>query len=105
MIENNGSVFIAGCNFHLAHVAAGKCGLTCKNVTNFEFEGHQVDLYYFFKNSTKHKDIFLSTWNWWVNNGKIWVELLKLDGYHWKTTVIRSTQISLFKMSIPQQKK
>ena len=59
IIENNTSVFVAECSCHLAHLAATRGGLAFKNVTNFDVEDHQVDLYYFFKNNTQQKRILL----------------------------------------------
>ena len=59
IIENNASVFIAESSCHLAHLTGGRGGLGYKNVTNFVVEDHQVDLYYLFKNSNRHKGILL----------------------------------------------
>ena len=50
--------FIAGCNCHLAHLAAGKGGDAYAAITKFDCEDHQVDLYYSFKRSTRRKGIF-----------------------------------------------
>ena len=47
----------AGCNCHLAHIAAGKGGEGYASQTKFDCEDHLVDLYYFFKRSTCRKGI------------------------------------------------
>ena len=57
ILAENPQTFIAGCNCHLAHLAAGKGGEAYASVTKFDCEDHQVDLYYFFKRSTRRKGI------------------------------------------------
>ena len=57
ILAENAQTFIAGCNCHLAHLAAGKGGEAYASVTKFDCEDHQVDLYYFFKRSTRRKGI------------------------------------------------
>ena len=57
IMGENSEIFIAGCNCHLAHLAAGKGGQGYASVTGFDCEHHQVDLYYFFKRSTCRKGI------------------------------------------------
>ena len=57
--KKNSDVFVTGCSCHLAHLAAGAGGQTYQGVTDFDMEDHQVDMYYFFKNSTQRKGIRL----------------------------------------------
>ena len=57
ILSENAQTFIAGCNCHLAHLAAGKGGDAYAAITKFDCEDHQVDLYYFFKRSTHRKGI------------------------------------------------
>ena len=57
ILSENAQTFIAGCNCHLAHLAAGKGGDAYAAITKFDCEDHQVDLYYFFKRSTRRKGI------------------------------------------------
>ena len=56
-IEKNGSCFIAGCNCHLLHLSAGRGGSAYSAVSGSDCQDHQVDLYYFFHSSTRHKGI------------------------------------------------
>ena len=49
--------FIAGCNCHLAHLAACKGREGYCSATSFDIKEHQIDLLYFFKNSTRRKCI------------------------------------------------
>ena len=55
ILDENPQTFIAGCNCHLAHLAAGKGSEAYTSITKFYCEDHQVDLYYFFKGSTRRK--------------------------------------------------
>ena len=57
ILAENPQTFIAGCNCHFAHLAVGKGGEAYVSVTEFDCEDRQVDLYYFFKRSTRRKDI------------------------------------------------
>ena len=57
ILSENAQTFIAGCNCHLAHLAAGKEGDAYAAITKFDCENHKVDLYYFFKRSTRRKGI------------------------------------------------
>ena len=57
ILEKNASCFIAGCNCHLSHLAAGRGGSTYSAVSGFDCQDHQVDLYYFFSGSTRRKVI------------------------------------------------
>ena len=59
ILQKNSGVFVAGCSCHLAHLAAGADGQAYQGVTDFDMEDHQVDMYYFFKNSTRRKGILL----------------------------------------------
>ena len=58
-LQKISDVFVAGCSCHLAHLAAGVGGQAYQGVTGFDMEDHQVDMYYFFKNSTRLKGILL----------------------------------------------
>ena len=49
--------FIAGCNCDLAHLAACKGREGYCSATGFDIKEHQIDLFYFFKNSTRRKCI------------------------------------------------
>ena len=57
ILENDPSCFIAGCNCHLADIAATKGSDCYSNITGFDIEDHQVNQYCYFKNSTKRKGI------------------------------------------------
>ena len=59
ILEKNADVFAAGCSCHLAHLAAGAGGRAYEEVIGFDMEDHQVDMFYFFKNSTRRKGILL----------------------------------------------
>lgn len=58
ILEKNSSCFVAGCNCHLVHSAAGKGEQAYSDISGFDCEDHQVDLYYFFKGSSRRKGIF-----------------------------------------------
>ena len=53
ILNENKNCFITGCSGHLAHLAAGAGGRAFQKVSNFDVEDHQVDLYYYFKGSTR----------------------------------------------------
>ena len=55
--DKNEASFIAGCNCHLAHLAAAAGGRAFRSISGFNVEDHQVDLYYFFKGSTRRKGV------------------------------------------------
>ena len=57
ILAENPQTFIAGCNFHLSHLAEGKCCEALAPITKFYCEDHHVDFYYFFKRSTRKKSI------------------------------------------------
>ena len=57
ILQKNPDFLIAGCNCHLAHLAASKGGAAYHKQTGFDIEEHQVDLYYFFKKNTRRKGI------------------------------------------------
>ena len=59
ILEKNSDVFVASCSCHLAHLAAGAGGQAYQGIMDFDMEDHQVDMYYFFKNSTRRKGILL----------------------------------------------
>ena len=46
-------LFVAGCNCHLAHLAAGKGGVGYTAEIGFDYEDHQVVLYYFLNEARK----------------------------------------------------
>ena len=78
ILQKNSDVFVAGCSCHLAHLAAGAGGQAYQGVTDFDMEDHQVDMYYFFKNSTRRKGILLE-----------YLES-KHDGYLWKIVATKN---------------
>ena len=47
--------FIAGCNCHLCHLAAGAGGKAFPKEYGFEIDEHKVDLSYFYKGSSKRE--------------------------------------------------
>ena len=57
ILPENPQTFIAECNCPFAHLAAGNCGEAYACITKFDCEDHQVDLYYFFKRSTRRTSI------------------------------------------------
>ena len=57
ILAENSDIFIAGRNCHLAHLAADNWGVGYASITGFDCEEHQVDLFYFFKRSTRRKGI------------------------------------------------
>ena len=59
ILQKNSDLFVAGCSFHLAHLAAGAGGQAYQGVTDLDMEDHQVDMYHFFKNNTQRKGILL----------------------------------------------
>lgn len=59
ILKENSSCFVAGCNCHLVHLAAGKGGKAYASISGFNCEEHQVDLYYFFKGSSRRKGILV----------------------------------------------
>ena len=73
VLEKNPQCFIAGCKCHLAHLAAGKGGSAYSNVSGFDCEEHQVNLYYFFKDSSRWKSIL--------------TEFLDFTGLEWENFV------------------
>ena len=59
ILEKNSDVFVAGCSFYLAHLVAGPGGQAYQGIMDFDMEDYQVDMYYFFKNSTRCKAVLL----------------------------------------------
>ena len=57
----NLETFIAGYNSHLAHIAACNGGQGYCPATGFDCKEHQIDLFYFFKNSTGRKGILVES--------------------------------------------
>ena len=59
--RRNKSCFIVGCNCHLARSVASNGGSSSYNrVSGFDIADHMVDLYYYFKSSTRRKGILLA---------------------------------------------
>ena len=59
ILQKNSDMFVAGCSYHLAHLTAGAGDQAYQGETDFDMEDHQVDVYYFFKNSTRREGILL----------------------------------------------
>ena len=59
ILQCNKSTHIDGCSCHLAHLAASKGGAAFTDVSGFNMEQRHVDLYYYFKGSTRRKGILL----------------------------------------------
>ena len=57
--EKNKECLIAGCNCHLCHPTAGAGAKAFVKECSFEIDKHQVDLYSFFKGSSKRKGILV----------------------------------------------
>ena len=57
--EKNPNVFLTGCSFHLALLAADPGRLAEQAIMEFNMEDHQVEMYYFFKNSARRKGTLL----------------------------------------------
>ena len=72
---------IVGCNCHLAHLTATKGGGAYHIKTGFDIETHQVDLYYFFKKSTRRKGI-LANYTEFVGCEK-WEEITRYVSTRW----------------------
>ena len=53
-MKKNKKCFIAGCNCHLCHLAAGAGDKAFAKECCFKIDEHQVDPYFFFKGSPKH---------------------------------------------------
>ena len=70
ILKKNTHVSVAGCSCDLAHLVAGASGQAYQGKMDFDMEDHQVDIYYFFKNSTRRKGILL--------------EYLKFLGQEWE---------------------
>ena len=75
------SCFIAGCSCHLAHLVAGAGSTAFQKVSNFDVEVHQVDLYYYFKGSTRRKGILILS-----------LHLLRQGGFAWRDAAIKSNE-------------
>ena len=81
VLAENTQTFIAGCNCHLAHLAAGKSGKAYTSSINFDCEDHQVDLYYFSKRRTCRKGILNNILTCLVVNGKTLRDSFQLSSY------------------------
>ena len=46
ILKKNHGYFMAGCNCHLSHLAAGNGGFAYYGECGFDCEDHQVDVYY-----------------------------------------------------------
>ena len=80
-ILNEKSCFIAGCSCHLAHLAARAGSTAFQKVSNFDVEDHQVDLYYYFKESIRRKGILILS-----------LHLLRQGGFAWRDAAIKSNE-------------
>ena len=83
ILAENPQTFIAGYNFHLSHLAEGKCGEALGSIAKFDCEDHHVDFYYFFKRSTRRKSILQ--------------EYMELVGCEWEnlTRLVSTRSLSL----------
>ena len=75
IIKKCNHCFIAGCSCHLAHLAAEKGGNAYGNISGFNMEDHQIDLYYYFKGSTRRKGVLADFVDFLAYNGKIYPDL------------------------------
>ena len=55
--EKNGSIVTAGCPCHILHNASCKAGKMFSQVTNFDIEGHAVDLFHWLDKSSKRTSL------------------------------------------------
>ena len=78
VLEKNRQCFIASYNCHSAHVAAGKRGSAYSNVSGFNCEEQQVDLYYFFKGCSRRKGILTEFLNFTGLEWEIFVRYVKI---------------------------
>ena len=92
ILQKNSDLFVAGCSFHLAHLAAGAGGQAYQGVTDFDMEDHQVDMYYFFKTVHNAKEYFYNIWSSWARNGSICPALSKHDGYLWRIVATKNVR-------------
>ena len=53
--EKNKEIITAGCPCHVLHNAAGKAAEEFTKVSEFDFEDHCVNLFFWFDKSTKRK--------------------------------------------------
>jgi len=80
VLQKNPSCFNAGCNCHLAHIAAKKGGSFYSKTSKFDIEDHMVDLYYYFKSSTRRQGILTEFLDF---NGMEWESLGKYVTTRW----------------------
>ena len=59
VLGKNSDIFITGCSCHLSHLAASKGADAFSSETGFDIEDHEVDIYYYFRKSTKRKGVLL----------------------------------------------
>ena len=55
--QKNDEIVIAGCPCHILHNAAGNASDAFASVSQFDFEDHCVDIFYWFDKSSKRKSI------------------------------------------------
>ena len=56
-LKENNSMFTAGCNCHLVHLAAGQGGKSFAKISGFYMKKHQVVIYHYLNRSTQRKEI------------------------------------------------
>ena len=94
ILEKRSDVFAAGCSCHLAHLAASAGGQAYQEIMDFDMEDYQVDMYYFFKNSTRRKGILLEYLEFMDQEWEFCQDLSKYDGYPWKPAATKSLKSS-----------
>ena len=70
ILEKNPYCFVAGCNCHLFYLAAPRGG---KEFAEFDIEDHQIDLFCFFKGSSRRK-VILSEYVDFI--GLVWEDIV-----------------------------
>ena len=80
VLQKNASCFIAGCSCHLAHIPAKKGGSAYSQTSKCDIEDHMVDLYYYFKGSTRRKGSLTEVLDF---SGMVWESLGKYVTTRW----------------------
>ena len=93
-MEKRSDVFVAGCSCHLAHLTASAGGQAYQEIMDFDMEDHQVDMYYFFKNSTRRKGILLEYLEFMDQEWEFCQDLSKYDGCPWKPAATKGLKSS-----------
>ena len=78
--QKNASCFIAGCSCHLAHIPAKKGGSAYSQTSKCDIEDHMVDMYYYFKGSTRRKGSLTEVLDF---SGMVWESLGKYVTTRW----------------------